>query len=54
MSKDTAIEELQNILTDVLDAHIKENVLPLADVIGVLEIVKLNIFLRNTEDDEED
>ena len=54
MSEHKAISELQDTLVDVIDAHIEQNVLSLAEVLGTLEIIKLNVYIRNIEDEDED
>ena len=48
------IAELQDTLSDVIEAHIEENVLTFAEVLGTLEIIKLNVYIRNIEDEDED
>ena len=54
MSEHKGIAELQDTLSDVIEAHIEEKKLTLAEVLGTLEIIKLNVYIRNIEDEDED
>ena len=53
MSENKSIGELQDTISDVIEAHLEQGILTLAEVIGTLEIIKLNIYIHNVEEDED-
>ncbi len=51
MSQKT-IEIFQNRITNVIDIHAKAEDLTNAEIIGVLELIKLDLYMQIIEDDE--
>ena len=47
------IAELQETIVDLINAHIESEFLTRAEIIGVLEIVKLDIYAQEEEDEDE-
>ena len=50
-----AVNELQKTLTDLINAHLESESMSIAELIGVLEMAKLDVFYSGVvEDDTEE
>jgi len=54
MKENSSVKELEETLRDVLNAHIDNEGISLAELVGTLEVIKWTFIEQNLEDDEED
>ncbi len=49
-----AIVELQETIRDLINAHLESEDMTIAELIGILEICKLDAYYQNMIEDEDD
>jgi len=53
VTENKAVKELEETLRDLLNAHIDNEGITLAELIGILEVIKWSFISNNLEDDED-
>ena len=54
MVKNKSVGELQRTIRDLINAHLDSEDMSVAELIGLLEVCKLDIHNQQTDDDEDD
>ena len=54
MVENKSIVELQETIRDLINAHLDAEEMSIAELVGILEICKLDVYYQNTIDREED
>ncbi len=54
MVTNKSVNELQNTLTDLINAHLESESMSIAELIGVLEMAKMDVYNHSELEEEDD